>query len=168
MKVSAGKKARGKSVPNIWTKSSSSVARNAIHVKRPIPITHSQVARIGSAILGVTMPNVMRSMVRPASCSAGDRPGKNLRTPNQKNTMPNATRDNVTPCFAIHAVTRISIGWSDLGKDISSLYHPMMVKQADDADKPVRVMESSKQAINASAFLLISFTCSPAASRRAV
>jgi hypothetical protein len=49
-------------------------------------------------------------MVFVASSSAGLRPGKNFNTPNQRKTIPNATRSTKPPWRVIHRVTRTSRG----------------------------------------------------------
>jgi hypothetical protein len=71
-------------------------------VTKPNPIRTSQAASTGTESSGFTPPSVSNSIVRLARFSAGDKPGKNFRMPNQKKTIPRLTLRRVIPFRASH------------------------------------------------------------------
>ena len=70
----------------------------------PSPIIVSQIAKMMIETLGAISPKVSFSIVTVAIWSAGLRPGKNFRKPNQKNMIPRLTRKKEIPLRRINNV----------------------------------------------------------------
>lgn len=109
LKVSCGKKSRGKKVPAIYRYNRINVNLSQALEIRPSPMMHSQTASIGIEKPGLTSPKVSISMVRPAISSAELNPGKNFIMPNQIKMIPRPILKMFIPFLAFHATILISV-----------------------------------------------------------
>jgi len=109
LNVSVGKRTSGVIVPIICAKSKNKVVLKNMPEINPSPIKVSSKARRIIDTSGLTVSKLSIEIVLVASCIAALAPGKNLRTPNHRKTMPKLHRKSVVPYFDIHSVIDVSV-----------------------------------------------------------